>query len=87
MSDKKKKYEPPAVIDVHVAYTQAVGQSVCSLGSRAMSDCMAGHQPVSACNHGSAQYFQQCHDGWSNDYRCITGSIPGGTGCTTGSKP
>jgi hypothetical protein len=61
--DKKKKYEPPQIIDLKVDYTQATGASRCWNGAAQGWQCMSG----SGAGH-------QCMTGNRAGFKCSSGS-------------
>jgi len=63
--DKKKKYEPPRIIDLKVDYTQATGASRCWNGAAQGWQC----QPGSGAGH-------QCKTGSRAGFRCMSGAAP-----------
>lgn len=84
---KKKIYEPPQIIDIDVGSVQALGQSMCGGGNQATSSCSGGGQAVGNCLGGGNPYAGQCASGGTNSQGCRVGTLPGGIGCSGGSKP
>ena len=73
---KKRRYEPPKVYDLDVDLTQAMGQTVCSVGNQAAGACNAGGTPAGVtCQVGSAA-STQCRDGGTPGTSCGAGNSP-----------
>ena len=77
---KKKKYEPPKIIDMNVDHVQALGQTVTP------GQCNTGPSAETMCQFGNMAYGGKCQSGSSAGARCQAGSDPGGAGgkCQSG---
>jgi hypothetical protein len=73
---KKRKYEPPNVYELQVDLTQAMGQTVCTVGRQAAGACQRGQTPAGVT----------CVTGQSASTQCGAGRTPGTT-CSAGGTP
>jgi hypothetical protein len=75
---KKKKYEPPSVIEIGGVFEQAFGLTCTAGGSFAGGSCANGISPASGGCTAGPQDVEACKAGAGNYSKCARGTGVGG---------